>query len=153
MTNGRLTAIHAMVRLLAVCDHVVSSVRAVDPLAAVRSPRLFPTAATAGLTRSGEAVGAGVELRDLRGEAFVGDGSGGGKAEGWLRVETMLARLLCMGGCEVRRSAGGICRSAKWPGCHGPSRSTSQWGPPFRSASCFAGEGFTPASGLALLIE
>lgn len=125
----------------------MSSVRAVDPLAAVRSPRLFPTA-TAGLTtRSGSAVGAGVELRDLRGDGLVGDGSGGGKAEGWLRVETMLARAR-MGDARCEGFAGGICAYVR-----SRSEVDQPVGAAVGPARCFAGEGTNCCKGQALNTE
>lgn len=91
MTSGKLTAIHAIVTLLAVWLHPRSALLLRDTVPFCDPLRLLPTK-TLGLVRSGdEPVGAGVEVRDLRGEAFVGEASGGGKADGWLRVDTILA--------------------------------------------------------------
>lgn len=72
ITSGRLTAIQAMVRLLAVWDH--ASPPAATLFSTARSLRLLST--PTGAARSG------VEVRDLRGEGFVGEASGGGKAAG-----------------------------------------------------------------------
>jgi hypothetical protein len=99
MTSGKLIAIHATVTLLAVWLHPPlalppSPLTAAIPLCAfstARSRKLFPTATLGLVCPDGAAVGAGVDVRDLRGDAFVGEASDGGKVEGWLRVDTMVA--------------------------------------------------------------
>ena len=112
MTNGRLTAIHAIVTLLAVWLHAPfplppSPLTDLYPFCAfstancafstTRSRRLLPKR-TLGLVRPGdeaEVVGAGVDVRDLRGD-LVGEASDGGNVVGWLRVDTMLKRQACV---------------------------------------------------------
>jgi hypothetical protein len=90
MTSGKLIAIHAIVTLLAVWLHDPSALPP-SPLTAAtpfwafstaRSLKLFPTTALGLVRPDGAAVGAGVDVRDLRGDALVGEASGGGKVEG-----------------------------------------------------------------------
>jgi hypothetical protein len=86
ITSGKLIDIHKRVNCEGVCDQVVATER---DLGRVRAKGSSGVSSLTAFERMVRFVG------DLDGEGLVGDRSGGGKFDGWLRVETMMeiARL------------------------------------------------------------